>query len=135
MAPRRQRLKRHIDANRYSGGFTDLRSAGSTVGVAKDAQQFIARYHGRVEYWFADTLFTMIAGGLSEARALKKESATKGLIEVGEGKRISFVVKREVPGIGRQWFVVIKHSPEGPRPARALTVEVMIVGGACRGRE
>jgi putative DNA primase/helicase len=123
------RIKKYLNAALCSGGFVDLRSDPPTLPIRGAPHGFIAIHHGREEYWLTDTQFVAIAGGATEARALKRQLAARSLIEVGGGKRDSYVVKRQVPGGGREWFVVIRGKPISSR-----TTDRTRQGGPTAGR-
>jgi hypothetical protein len=77
--------------------------------VHASAPGYLGTYRGNKEIWLPYARFASIAGGPAESRALKAELHAKGLImsELG-GKRGSFSVKRDVPGLGRVRVIALR---------------------------
>ena len=113
------RLRRFINRNSRNGrhGFIDLRSPGlSRLRFRLRAERLkCARVPGYVadgEYWIPGDLFEAVAGGSSEALALKKDVDRRGLlVTTRRGHRVSYVVKRPLPDGTRPFFVVLRHTP------------------------
>ena len=92
--------------------FINLREAGASVPpghVHASAPGYLGTYRGSNEIWLPYARFESIAGGPAESRALKAELHAKGLImsELG-GKRRSFSVKRDIPGLKRTRVIALR---------------------------
>jgi hypothetical protein len=92
--------------------FLNLREAGASVppGHLHDsAAGYLGLYRGSNEIWLPYARFESIAGGPAESRALKAELHVKGLIaSEGRGKRRSFSVKRDIPGLRRTRVIALR---------------------------
>jgi hypothetical protein len=116
------RLKRFIDDKNRKGGFLDLRKLGAKVPKGVAPKGYVSLYGGHKEYWLTGADFETTAGSKTEAHDLKVELAVKGLIATERrGKSgISYVVKRLVPGVGRNYVVAIRaDKPKGGARASA----------------
>jgi putative DNA primase/helicase len=102
------RLKKFINVNR-KGGFVDASAPAAKSSKSGGPIGYVGAHGGRKEYWFADADFEAIAGGKTDARELKVELAAKGLVATERrGKKLSYVVKRPIPGRGRSYVIAIK---------------------------
>jgi hypothetical protein len=121
-----ERLRRFITRNIRRRGFIELRTPGLSrlrfkllklrAMRSKGAHVlvYVGEHDGAKEYWFPSDQFAEIAGGASEASALKKDVDRRGLLETTRrGRRkVSYVVKRPLPDGSRPFFVVIRHHPK-----------------------
>ncbi|MGO9741549.1 MAG: hypothetical protein ACLPN5_08570 [Roseiarcus sp.] len=111
------RLRRFVNDNR-KGGFHDLRKpAPDAAGPAGRADApllgYIGEHDGRREYWIPGPTFKRVAGGAAEDRALKGELFRRGLLETDRrGERVSYVIKRALPGKGREYVVALRAKAE-----------------------
>jgi hypothetical protein len=94
------------------GKFINLREAGASVPpghVHVSAPGYLGLYHGNKEIWLPNARFERIAGGKSEANALKAELYAKRRIAAeGRGSGRSFSVKRDIPGLGRVRVIALR---------------------------
>jgi len=116
------RLRRYINRNGRNSrsGFIDLRSPGlSRLGLKRRVQRLkgpVLGYIADDEYWIASDPFEAVAGGSSEALALKQDVDRRGLlVTTRRGNRVSYVVKRSLPDGSRPFFVVIRRNPKQSR--------------------
>jgi hypothetical protein len=74
---------------------------------------YIGEHDSLREYLFPPPTFKQVAGGTAEDRALKRELFKRGLLVTDRrGERVSFVVKRYVPGKGRVYVVALRAKAE-----------------------
>jgi hypothetical protein len=117
------RLRRFINRDIRRRGFIDLRKPGlsrirfkllklrAMRSQGAHFRVYVGEHDGAKEYWFPSDQFAEVAGGASEASALKKDVASRGLLVTTRrgNNRISYVVKRPLPDGSRPFFVVIRH--------------------------
>lgn len=111
------RLKKFINLNRQSG-FVNASAPAAKLRKSGAPKGYVGTYGGHEEYWLTDADFETIAGGKTGAHDLKVELAAKSLIATERrGSRLSYVVKRPVPGRGRSYVVAIKaYKPSSGLP-------------------
>jgi hypothetical protein len=89
--------------------FIDLTGDGSAVRGEEHPVGYIAVIDGHREYWLANRLFDQIVGGKKNGESLKRELLEREQIATeARGKARSFVVKRDIPGKGRQYVVALR---------------------------
>ncbi len=128
------RLRRFINRNSRNSkrGFIDLRSPGLTRFRLKLRMQRlkgpVLGYIADGEYWIPSDPFEAVAGGSSEALALKKDVDRRGLLETTRrGNSVSYVVKRSLPDGSRPFFVVIRRHPQrSPGRGQALAAAATV---------
>jgi hypothetical protein len=122
------RLPRFINRHRKRG-FIDLRAPGLTrqrfrlkLLALQTKNASLLGYVAAGEYWIPGPVFERVAGGASEALALKKELFRRGLLMTDHrGSGFSYVVKRPLPDGTRPNFVVIRHTRnQAPALGQAL---------------
>jgi hypothetical protein len=114
----KQRLLDYV--RQHHASFIDLRRGYTKVTTRQDVVDcagYIGVHKGVVEYMFSDAKFAEIAGGLAEAKALKRELATSGKIG-------------EVKGTGWARHVVKRHIGSKPNGKPHRTEVVAIAGSA-----
>ncbi len=103
------RLKDYLTANK--GSFADVRGPEASLPEDHDHERcpgYVGTHRGRREYWLTDKRFEEIAGGKSRANRLKADLLGRGLIATeGRGNALNFVVKRQIPGLGRKYVVAL----------------------------
>ncbi len=92
--------------------FLNLRTPGVHVArrhARASAPGYLGQYRGNKEIWLPYACFERIAGGPAESQALKAELHLKGLIRSERrGKRRSFLVKRDIPGLRRPRVIALR---------------------------
>ena len=103
------RLRDYFAANK--GSFAVVRDPEASLPEDHDHERcpgYVAAHRGRREYWLTQSRFEEIAGGRREANDLKAELDQRGLIATeGRGEKLNFVVKRQIPGLGRRYVVAL----------------------------
>jgi len=97
------RWMKHVRACR------DLLGARPPLGQAHGkAAGYLGRHLGHDEFWLTNTRFEQIAGGRAEGNALKlKLDAKRLIVSERRGKTHNYVVKRDIPGLGRKRVVAL----------------------------
>ena len=100
----------------------DLRKPGARPPqghIHTRAAGYLGRHLGRDEIWLRNKRLERMVGGKAEATALKLKLHRKRLI-VSErrGKTHNFVVKRDIPGVGRLRVVALRPPPPLKRSRR-----------------
>ena len=92
--------------------FINLRAAGARVLLDHKHDRAPGYLGLNGEIWLPNARFERVVGGKSEANDLKAELHAKKLIayERRDGK-LSFSVKREIPGLGRVRVIALRYSP------------------------
>jgi hypothetical protein len=107
----RERLQSFLE--RYSRRFVDLRPPGARLPRDHDRERcpgYVGVHDGREEDWIWNDRFERVVGGKPEATRLKEELAEQGrLATQRRGGSVSLVVKRFLPGLGRQYVVALKR--------------------------
>ena len=107
------RVRKFVNDNRKRG-FRDRRKpahnkAGLMGRRSAPILGYIGEHDGQEEYLIPPPIFKGVAGGAAEDRALKRELLKRGLLITDRrGERVSFVVKRHVPGKGRVYVVALR---------------------------
>ena len=92
--------------------FLNLREAGASVPpghLHASAAGYLGTYRGKKEIWLPYAGFERIAGGPAWCHALKVQLHARGLIaSERRGKRRSFSVKRDIPGLRRTRVIALR---------------------------
>ena len=106
-----ERLDRYRED--HAGGFVDVRRLEQ--GLPRDHVHerclgYVGVHDGLEEYWIPNGRFEKEAGGKPEATRLKEELHQQGRIATQRrGGALSFIVKRVIPGLGREYVVALKR--------------------------
>ena len=104
------RLKDYVAANK--GSFADVQDPEASLPEDHDHERcpgYIGVHRGQREYWLTQNRFEKIAGGKREANRLKADLLGRRLIatEPRGDNKLNFVVKRQIPGLGRKYVVAM----------------------------
>jgi len=102
------RLRKYL--RDHAASFVRAWSSAAEQRKIADPRGYIGVHRGQPEYWLADARFQSIAGGKNAALDLKRQLAARGLLAtVRRGEGLSYVVKRNVPGVGRSFVVALRR--------------------------
>ncbi len=106
-----QRLKDYLKRNKPA--FINLREPGAELSEDHDHDAclgYLGRHDGIGELWLTNRCLESIASGKTEADLLKGELHKRGILVTNKrGERLSYVVKRDVPGLNRLWMVALRE--------------------------
>jgi hypothetical protein len=98
--------------------FVDLREEGAALPPGHSHAQcpgYIGSHGGQDEYWLLHDSLEQLVGSTAAANALKANLEARRLIVTeGEGAGKRYVVKRELPALGRVRVVALRVRPVPP---------------------
>jgi hypothetical protein len=104
------RLERYLEENRAR--FVDVRTLNDEVLKTHDYNACVGyrgTHDGEREIWLTNERFEVITGGKVEGNVLKEKLQKEGKLSADRrGEKLSYVVKRFIPGAGRSYVVALK---------------------------